>query len=237
MANSSRREIQRSLAHERSKVALLVSPSVAETLAARHVRHVRKEIVRGLVPDFVTGPTTAVLLLSLQQHLLKPGYIYERINALRGSPQFRLNVLLLVMDTTDQKRCHELQTLCLLRNFTLLCCAGHREAGRYLECLRAYDGKVGDALLRGAAAESEHPLTAVRGVNKTDAVTLGYNLGSFRKIAEASAERLRDVPGLGDTKVARLHAAFNMPFRAVPSVDKDVEPEREYEDEIADIAQ
>lgn len=238
MANPSRREIQRDLQHSRSKVALLVSPVVAETPVARNVRHVRKELIRGLVPDFVAGPTTAVLLLSLRQHLLKPAYIYERINALRGSAQFRLNILLLIVDTSNEKRCHELQKLCVLRNFTLFCCTSDREAARYLECLRAYDGKSGDAILRGAAAETEHPLTSVRGVNKTDAVTLLYNFGSFRKIAEASAERLHQVPGLGDTKVSRLHAALNMPFRATPRTDKDVEPEREVdEDEIADIAQ
>lgn len=72
--------------------------------------------------------------------------------------------------------------------------------------------KSGDALLGDDAAETKHPLTTVRGVNETDAETLTYNFGSFQKIAEANAERLREVPGLCDTKVERFHTALKTVF-------------------------
>lgn len=56
----------------------------------------------------------------------------------------------------------------------------------------------GDFASRLAAA-----LTAVRSVNKTDAITLGTNFGSLAAIMRASKEDLSACPGIGPTKVRR----------------------------------
>ena len=44
-------------------------------------------------------------------------------------------------------------------------------------------------------------LCAVRGINRTDAVTLGMRFGSLAAIFGASAEELGGCPGIGPTKV------------------------------------
>ena len=55
-------------------------------------------------------------------------------------------------------------------------------------------------------------LAAVRAVNKTDSATMGSQFGTVASILKASEEQLGSVPGLGPTKVRRLHAAFSTPF-------------------------
>jgi len=55
-------------------------------------------------------------------------------------------------------------------------------------------------------------LTAIRGVNKTDVLTLSSTFGSFKNIAECSMEELSLCPGLGARKVKNLHETFHAPF-------------------------
>ena len=55
-------------------------------------------------------------------------------------------------------------------------------------------------------------LTNVRGVNKTDVITLASNFGSLKEIVSAPAESLLACPGLGEKKVKRLREAFTSPF-------------------------
>jgi len=57
-------------------------------------------------------------------------------------------------------------------------------------------------------------LTVIKSVNKTDVVTLATNFGNFRNIIKASMEELSLCPGLGETKVRRIHEAFHQPFNA-----------------------
>ena len=58
-------------------------------------------------------------------------------------------------------------------------------------------------------------LTTVRAVNKTDSATMGADFGSLAAMFRASEQALSTVPGLGPTKVKRLHAAFSTPFLRV----------------------
>ncbi len=56
-------------------------------------------------------------------------------------------------------------------------------------------------------------LSSIRGINKNDVATLAFTFGSFHKLGGVSEEQLRQCPGIGDTKVARLYAALNQPFK------------------------
>ena len=55
----------------------------------------------------------------------------------------------------------------------------------------------------------------MRGVNKTDVLTLGATFKTVTSIMQASMEELAACPGLGPTKVKRLHETFHEPFRKV----------------------
>lgn len=55
-------------------------------------------------------------------------------------------------------------------------------------------------------------LTTVRAVNKTDAASIGTAFGTLADALRANEAALDSVPGLGPTKVRRLHAAFTAPF-------------------------
>lgn len=55
----------------------------------------------------------------------------------------------------------------------------------------------------------------MRGVNKTDVLTLGATFKTVTNIMQASMEELAACPGLGPTKVKRLHETFHEPFRKV----------------------
>lgn len=55
----------------------------------------------------------------------------------------------------------------------------------------------------------------MRGVNKTDVLTLGATFKTVTSIMQASMEELAACPGLGPTKVKRLHETFHEPFRKI----------------------
>jgi hypothetical protein len=93
------------------------------------------------------------------------------------------------------------------------------------------------------ASQLQNVLTSVKGVNKTNVMTLSTNFGvcilgiiriprladmstllssfyfdvryeqSFKNLAHATPEQLALCPGLGDIKVRRLYDAFNLPFK------------------------
>jgi hypothetical protein len=56
-------------------------------------------------------------------------------------------------------------------------------------------------------------LTTIKGVNKVDVVTLGSTFGTLAALMGATAEQLAACPGLGPTKVRRIHDTFHAPFR------------------------
>jgi len=55
----------------------------------------------------------------------------------------------------------------------------------------------------------------VRGVNKIDVLTLGATFKTVTSIMQTSMEELAACPGLGPTKVKRLHETFHEPFRKI----------------------
>ena len=209
--------VSKTLAHARSKVALLINPVQQNNPVLRYIRHVRKEVHSGISSDYVCGPTVCVLYLSLQYHKLHPGYIYKRIKSLGSN--FRLRILLVLADVVEHRSpLHELTKLSLVHGVTLVCTTSEREAARYLETLRSYDGKGAEGIQERVGTDYASRLNAafssVRGVNKTDITTLAYTFGSVKDIALAGQDELRQCPGIGERKVARLHAALHQPFRA-----------------------
>eukprot|EP00882_Tetradesmus_deserticola_P015716 GHRQ01016746.1.p2 GENE.GHRQ01016746.1~~GHRQ01016746.1.p2 ORF type:complete len:235 (+),score=108.83 GHRQ01016746.1:89-706(+) len=56
-------------------------------------------------------------------------------------------------------------------------------------------------------------LTAVRGVNRSDAFMLASRFGSLAEAMQADQEDFAAVPGLGPVKARRLHEAFSQPFK------------------------
>ena len=55
-------------------------------------------------------------------------------------------------------------------------------------------------------------LTQIRGVNRTDVLTLTAAFGTLKDILQASEEQLSSCPGLGPAKVKRLYDAFHSNF-------------------------
>lgn len=222
-------------AHGRSSSALLVRPEVAGTLTARYIRHVRKEVMRGLVADFVCGPTTGVVLVEFREHLLAPNVVYERIRLLKARPPYRLRILLIVSDGNEGRDTHTLQRLAVLEGYVCFIAIDAREAARYLETLRALDGTNTEEIARLA---DTNPLNSIRGITKADAEALSFNLGSFQKIARASKDQLRAVPGMGEVKVNRLHNAFHQPFLAQPRQNQSdvIVPEDDHDAMAEDMA-
>ena len=91
-----------------------------------------------------------------------------------------------------------------------------QEAGRYLEIYKNFERKPPDLIKERREndymSHMNAVLTNIRGVNRTDVVTLTSNFGSLANIANAGAEELLACPGLGEKKVKRLREAFTAPF-------------------------
>ncbi|KAG9098477.1 ssDNA endonuclease and repair protein rad10 [Ceratobasidium sp. 370] len=165
------------------------------------------------------GGSTVILwqIINLKYHHLHPQYIFNRFEKLGRS--YDLRILLILCDVTEhQNSIKELTKACLLNQMTVMIAWSVEEAGQYLVTYKKYEFQSHHlikervdvdytSLLRAA-------LTTVRGVNKTDVMTLRTNFGSFKNIAHATTEDLQLCPGFGPTKVRRLREAFNKPFHS-----------------------
>lgn len=81
-----------------------------------------------------------------------------------------------------------------------------QECARYLETYKAYENKPADNI-RGRTDEDylsrlQAAMTCVRGVNRTDVLTLGAAFKSAAGIMQASLDDLAACPGIGPTKVS-----------------------------------
>ncbi|THH30790.1 hypothetical protein EUX98_g3393 [Antrodiella citrinella] len=91
------------------------------------------------------------------------------------------------------------------------------EAGFYLSTYKQFEHKPPD-LIKERVDKDYHSvlrtaLTSINKVNKTDVETLRSSLGSLGNIAQASSDRLQNLPGFGQVKVKRIKDAFEKPFR------------------------
>lgn len=174
------------------------------------------EYVDGLVPDYLAGPDLAVLFISLRFQRLHPDYIERRLEAVRD--RYRLLVLLCRVDVDHPDEPLEQVTLLAFHGgASLLLAFTDAEAAAYLETLHRCQNKSAETLM-GKLKEGDHRgrltevLTAIRGVNRTDAISLSSRFGSLASIATASEEELQKIPGIGSIKVRHLHQVCHAPF-------------------------
>jgi len=176
------------------------------------------------------GLATGALFLSLRYHRLHPEYIHARIQKL--AHMYTLRVLLVLCDVNDhQPAIKELTKVALVNRMALIVAWSPEEAARYLETYKAFEHKPPD-LLRSRVADDymsqlTSVLTNVRGINKTDVLTLASRLGvrnyarvhcmltlqSISDVADAPHDTLMMLPGMGDVKARYLVEAFQQPLR------------------------
>lgn len=170
-----------------------------------------------LAVDYVLGPSTGCLFLSLRYHSLKPDYIYERLKALRQGGLFALRLLLCLVDIKDSTHTvRELTKVCLVSDVTLLLAFSNDEAATYLETFKAYQNKPADLLKSKPStndqARAVEVLSLIRSVNSTDSNTLLNNFGSISKISQVNEEDLGLCPGIGGKKALSVFNVFREPF-------------------------
>ena len=200
--------------HEKAKTFLVIHKRQERNPVVKMIRQVAKVVESGFPADYLVGPYSAVLFLSLKWHLLYPKYIYERERQLG---RYKYRALLVLVDTPNPvEPLTELTKLSILRNMTLLCASSEREAAIYLETMRACDQQNPSSILQNTEGDFltcfSTALTAVRPINKSNVLTLGKRFGTLSKIVGASEAQLRNLPGLGAVKARKLFDAFNEPL-------------------------
>lgn len=172
-----------------------------------------------IVPDYVMGATTCALFLSLRYHNLNPNYVHDRLKQL--GYQYELRVLLILIDVKDPH--HELKQLtkiCVMADMTMMLAWNPEEAGRIIEVYKMFEHKPPDLIMEkqetNPYAVLIDTLTAVKSINRTDAMTLLSTFGSLEKIVGATQDELLLCPGLGPQKAAKLHRVLHQPFKKQP---------------------
>ncbi|XP_068602643.1 DNA excision repair protein ERCC-1 [Brachionichthys hirsutus] len=194
--------------------SIVVSPRQRGNPILKFVRSVPWEF-GDVVPDYVLGPTTCALFLSLRYHSLNPNYIHDRLKTLGKS--FTLRVLLVQVDVKDPHHAlKELAQISIRADCTLILSWSPEEAGRYLETYKSYEKKPADILKeqieKDYLSKVTDCLTTVKSINRTDAITLLSIFSSLEGIIGASKEDLVLCPGLGPQKARRLHDVLHKPF-------------------------
>ena len=179
-----------------------------------HIRNVPFKLST-MVPDYIMSPLRCALFLSLRYHNLHPNYIHRRIAELKSDFEYRM--LLCYVDIEDNTSpLLFLNDLCVQNNLTLILAWSEEEAARYLETVKAFDGKDASLIQKREHTEHidqvHHALNSARSVNKTDASQLLNQFGCWRNLVQASADELSVCPGVGPKKVRRLFEAFHRPF-------------------------
>ncbi|CAE8617063.1 unnamed protein product, partial [Polarella glacialis] len=198
--------------HPRASQAIIASARQQGNPMINFVKSTAVEFAEGLVPDYLTGPETAVLFISLRFQRLHPDYLQRRIQALGKRHRSRV-----VLCRVDVEAPEEVTLATFHGEMSLLVAWTDAEAAGYLETLHRYQSKGAEALM-GRLAEGDSKtrltevLTTVKGVNRTDAALLATRFGSFAGIASTSEEEFQRCPGIGDKKVKQLRHVFHTPF-------------------------
>ena len=165
--------------------------------------------------DFLAGPDTAVLFISLKFQRVHQDYLARRLKSLG---EWRNRILLCRVDIEQPDEALEQVTLTAFHGkLSLLLAWTDAEAAAYLETLHRYQSKGAEAL-RGRLTQGDHHarllevLTTVKGINKTDAAVLAGRFGSLAGVAKANQEDLLRCSGIGDKKVRQLANVFHKPF-------------------------
>lgn len=102
-----------------------------------------------ILPDYVVGPTSCVLFLSLKYHNLNPDYIHNRLKLL--GKNFELRVLLVQVDTKEPHNAlKHLTRMCFLADLTLMLAWNAEEAGKIVETYKMFENKPPDLIMERA---------------------------------------------------------------------------------------
>lgn len=181
----------------------------------QHIRSIGWEYA-DIVPDYQVGLSSCILFLSIRYHRLHPEYVHTRINKL--GTMFTLRILLVLCDVNDhQQAIKELTKTAIINNLTLMVAWSAEEAGKYVETYKSFEHKPPDMIKERIGedylSQVTNVLTQVRGVNRTDVVTLLARFGSLKGVVEAGVEEVGMCPGFGEVKAKRLRDVFGQPFR------------------------
>ncbi|KAG8979816.1 ssDNA endonuclease and repair protein rad10, partial [Tulasnella sp. 427] len=168
-----------------------------------------------IAADYQVGATTCMLFLSLRYYRLHPEYLHRRIADLGKS--YNLRILLFVIDAKDpENEIKELTKVCLINNLTIMSAWSMEEAAQYIMTYKAYENKppnmIKERIDQDYNSILRNALTSIKGVNKTDVVTLRTTFGDFSTMSRASFEQLQQCPGFGKVKARRVKDAFEKPF-------------------------
>ncbi len=180
--------------------------------------------------DYVLGPTTCALFLSLKYHRLHPEYVYSRIRAL--GHKYNLRILLTMVDIQNhEESLKELSKTSLINNLTLILCWSAQEAGRYLELYKSYEHASPTSIRAHQATSFSEKLVEVitvpRSINKTDALSLVSAFGSVRAAVNARPEEIGEIPGWGEKKVQRWCGTVRENFRVRKAAKRGIDLARE----------
>lgn len=196
---------------------ILASPRQRGNPVLRLVSGVTVQFSPDVKADFELAPAVWALFISTRFHVLHPGYLATRVDAVRRHVK-QLVVLCLVDMEDCARQVQEVSMLALARECTCVVASRGEEAARYLEAYAALEGKPAAAIQE--RAEAEHApravdlLTCVRSVNKTDALTLMTTFGSLADVMRASPEALASCVGFGEKKVRRVYDHFHSSLRS-----------------------
>jgi DNA excision repair protein ERCC-1 len=199
--------------------ALLISERQRGNPIIKYIRHVKKRYVprNTTDADYELGSSACALYLSLKYHMLKRGYLYSRLTP-RLRNAYALRVLLVNVDVEDnEKALLGVMRVAKEQGLTLVLAWSHIECARYLETYKAYEHKGPEGIMGKGPGKTLMDritacLTTVRGVNKTDCLTLATAFGSMRGIIEATIDELTLCPGIGQLKATRIFEAFHTEF-------------------------
>ena len=111
----------------------------------------------------------------------------------------------------------ELSKTCHINNLTLILSWTSAEAGRYIETYKSFETAsptlIQEKPKSDYSSRMQDVCTAVRGVNKTDALNLVTNFGSVRAAVNAPREELLLMQGWGEKKAKSWDKAVREPFR------------------------
>ncbi|EST06816.1 DNA repair protein rad10 [Kalmanozyma brasiliensis GHG001] len=181
----------------------------------QHIRNIGWEYA-DIVPDYQVGLSSCILFLSIRYHRLHPEYVHTRIQKLGN--MFTLRILLVLCDVNDhQAAIKELTKTGIINNLTLIIAWTAEEAGKYVETYKSFEHKPPDLIKERVGedylSQVTNVLTQVRGVNRTDVVTLLTRFGSLKGVVGGGVEEVGMCPGFGEVKAKRLREVFTQPFR------------------------
>ncbi|KAL1491567.1 hypothetical protein ABEB36_012144 [Hypothenemus hampei] len=194
--------------------SLLVSPKQRGNPILKSILRVTWEYA-DIVPDYQMGIQICALFLSLKYHNLNPDYIHERLKSLKD--MYRLRVLLVQVDLKDPHHVlKNLTRICILANMTLILAWTPEEAGKIIETYKIYENKPADGVM-GKAESSPYlkviqALTAIKPINKTDAMNLLIKFKTLEGIIKATEFQLSECPGLGPRKAKKLYTVLRENF-------------------------